>query len=172
MKVLYRFCGDIKKYFIYSIVSAKAQLKAEVAGSYLNWFWWVIEPTCFMIIYTLMFGYVFNASEPYFPIFIFIGISMWDFFNRMMIGSVKIVKNNRGIVSKIYLPKYVLLMTKLWANGFKMIISFGIVFAMMLISQVPLSWTILYYLVRCNARVWKPTPSITMILYLVKIYLA
>ncbi len=32
-----RLFNDIKKYFHYSVVSAKSQLKAEVANSYLNW---------------------------------------------------------------------------------------------------------------------------------------
>ena len=67
-----RLRQDLKKYGKYSIVSAKAQLKAEVASSYLNWLWWILDPICFMLIYTFIFGTVFQASEPYFPIFIFI----------------------------------------------------------------------------------------------------
>ena len=101
-----RFFTDIRKYFHYSIVSARSQLKSEVANSYLNWLWWILDPLCFMLIYTFIFGYVFQAREPYFPVFIFIGLSMWDFFNRMVTGSIKIVKNNKAIVSKVYLPKY------------------------------------------------------------------
>ncbi len=138
-----RFIKDIRKYFRYSVVSARSQLRSEVANSYLNWLWWVLEPFCFMLIYTFMFGYVFGAKEPYFPVFIFIGISMWDFFNRMLKGSVKIVKNNKSIVSKVYLPKYILVLTKLWVNGFKMLVSFIIVFLMMLVWNVPLSWYLL-----------------------------
>ena len=107
-----RLFNDIKKYFHYSVVSAKSQLKAEVANSYLNWIWWVLDPLCFMLIYTFIFGYVFNSSEKYFPVFIFIGLSMWDFFNRTITNSVKIVKNNKAIVSKVYLPKYILILIK------------------------------------------------------------
>ena len=140
-----RFIRDMKKYFSFSIISAKSQLKSEVANSYLNWLWWILTPTCFMLIYTFIFGYVFKAKEPFFPIFIFIGISMWDFFNRMVNSSVKIVKNNKPIISKVYLPKYVLILIKTWVNGFKMIISFGIVFVMMIVCQVPLTWNILYF---------------------------
>lgn len=140
-----RFCEDMRKYFAYSIVSAKAQLKSEVANSYLNWIWWVLDPVCFMLIYTFVFGYVFNSREPFFPIFIFIGLSMWDFFNRTINQSVKIVKHNKSIVSKVYLPKYVLIETKIWVNGFKMLISFGIVIAMMVLWKVPISFAIIYF---------------------------
>ena len=140
-----RFIQDMQKYFRFSVVSAKSQLKSEVANSYLNWIWWILDPLCLMLIYTFMFGYVFGAKEPYFPIFIFIGLSMWDFLNRMMTNSVKIIKNNKAIVSKVYIPKYILLIIKVFVNGFKMLISFAIVWLMMIFYKVPISWNILYF---------------------------
>lgn len=143
--MLKHFFTDIRKYFRYSIVSARSQLKAEVANSYLNWLWWVLDPFCFMLIYTFIFGYVFKAKEPYFTVFIFIGLSMWDFFNRMVTHSIKIVKNNKAIVSKVYLPKYILVLVQMWVNGFKMLISFGIVALMIIIWRVPLTWNLLYF---------------------------
>ena len=45
-----RFRDDMKKYWKYAIYSSKAQLKAEVANSYLNWLWWVLDPLCFMLL--------------------------------------------------------------------------------------------------------------------------
>ena len=32
-----RFMNDMKKYWKYAIYSSKAQLKSEIANSYLNW---------------------------------------------------------------------------------------------------------------------------------------
>lgn len=142
--MLKRFGTDMRKYFRYSIVSAKCQLKSEVANSHLNWLWWILDPLCFMVIYTFIFGYVFSSSEQYFPVYIFIGLSMWNFFDKNLMGSVKIVKNNKSIVSKVYFPKYILILTKMWVNGFKMLISFGIVAVMMVIYRIPISWNILY----------------------------
>ena len=139
-----RFSKDIRKYFDYSVYSAKAQLKSEVANSYLNWIWWILNPLCFMLIYTFIFGYVFGSKEPFFPVYIFIGLTMWDFFNRTLLNSVKIVKQNKPVVSKVYFPKYILILTKVWVNGFKMLISFAIVFIMMIIWQIPISWNALF----------------------------
>ena len=56
-----RFRDDMKKYWKYAIYSSKAQLKAEVANSYLNWTLVGTGPLCFMLIYVFMFGYVFNV---------------------------------------------------------------------------------------------------------------
>lgn len=139
-----RFICDIKKYFHYVVYAGQAELKAEIADSHLNWLWWVIEPFCFMLVYTFIFGVVFGATEKYYTVFIFIGITMWDFFNRMLTDSVKIVKNNKSIVSKVYLPKYMLILVKLYVNVFKMLISFAIVLLMMFFYRVPVTWNILW----------------------------
>ena len=144
-----RFGRDIMKYFRYSVRAAKAELRSEVANSYLNWLWWLIEPFCMMLIYTVIFGYVFNASEENFPIFIFIGLIMWKFFSKGISGSVDIVRKNKSIIKKVYMPKYILLFTKMLVNGFKMIVSFGIVLLMMLVFKVPVSWKILYFVPIC-----------------------
>lgn len=139
-----RFFKDISKYFRYSIVAAKAQLKAEVAGSYLNWIWWILDPLCFMLIYTFIFGYVFKSNEMYFPVYIFIGLSMWDFFNKTVQGSVKMIKANKQIVSKVYFPKFILLLTRIWVNAFKMLVSFGIVVLMMIYFRIPVTLNVFF----------------------------
>ena len=97
-----RFRDDMKKYWKYAVYSSKAQLKSEIANSYLNWLWWVLDPLCFMLIYVFMFGYVFKSKEQYFAIFVFVGITLWDFFNKCLLQSVKIIKNNKPIVSSAF----------------------------------------------------------------------
>ena len=122
-----RFWRDLTSHYRYAIYSAKSELKSEVANSYLNWIWWVLEPFCFMLIYAFIFGVVFEAREQYFPAFIFIGITAWDFFNRCLTQSVKLLKNNKSIVTKVYIPKFILLISKMFFNGYKMLFSFGII---------------------------------------------
>lgn len=141
-----RFMRDLKRYMPYAVWAAKSDLGAEVASSYLNWLWWLIEPFCMMIIYTVIFGYVFKASEQYFPIFIFTGITMWGFFSRSVNGSVDTVRNGKDIITKIYMPKYILLLSKMFVNVFKMLISFGVIAVMMVVFRVPLSWNIVWFI--------------------------
>ena len=74
-----RFIENIKRYFKYAVYSARADLKAEVAGSYLNWLWWILDPMFFMIIYIFIASIVFKTTEPYFPVFIFTGLTVWDY---------------------------------------------------------------------------------------------
>ena len=139
-----KFFENIRKYYKYAIRSAKAELKSEVADSYLNWLWWIIEPLCFMLIYVFVFGVVFKNNTPYFASFVFIGLTAWDFFNRMITGSVKLITNNRDLVTKVYIPKNILLLAKSFTYLFKMGISLIITFGLMIFQGVPLTWHILW----------------------------
>ncbi len=139
-----RFWRDLTKHYKYAIQSAKSSLKSEVADSYLNWIWWVLEPFCFMLIYAFIFGVIFNAKEQYFPAFIFIGLTAWDFFNRCMMQSVKLLKNNKSIIIKVYIPKFILLIARMIFNAYKMMFSFVIVVIMLIYFRVHITMNILW----------------------------
>ncbi len=138
-----RIINDIKKYFKYTIYSTKAELNAEVAGSYLGALWWLLDPLFFMLIYTFISVVVFKSREQYFAVFVFTGLSLWNFFNKIVSLSPKLVSSNKDIVTKVYLPKYVLLITKMGVNFFKMLISFILVAVMMVIYKIPLNVSML-----------------------------
>lgn len=139
-----RTIKDIRKYWSYMLYSARSRLKAEVANSYLNWIWWVLEPFCFMLIYTIIFGYIFESGEQYFPVYIFIGNTMWGFFSRTLSASVTLIRSNESIIAKVYLPKYILLIVEMMVNGFKMLVSFGLTAIMMVIFRIPVTWNLIW----------------------------
>lgn len=141
-----RFFDDVRKYYDYEVRAAKSALKTEVANSYLNWIWWILDPLFSMVIYYLIFGVVFKAKEPYFTTFLFIGQTLWAFFSKNVVQSVKMIKRNKSIVSKVYVPKFVLLLSNMMVNGFKMLISCIIVVIMMVASRVDLSYYVFCFI--------------------------
>ncbi len=143
--MLKRFINDVKKYMRFTILSARMQLKTEVANSYLNWLWWILEPFFFMLVYVFVFAFIFKSSTKYFPAFIFIGISVWSFFNACMVTSVTLIRNNRSVVTKVYLPKFVLIISKIYVLLFKMGISMLISALLMVFYKVPITWNILWF---------------------------
>lgn len=138
------FIKNIKKYYKYAIRSAKAELKSEVADSRLNWLWWVIEPLAFMLIYTFVFGLIFKNKTPHFASFVMVGVAAWDFFNRMINVSSKLIINNRDLVTKVYIPKYILLFSKSLTYLFKFGISLSIAFILIFFQDVNISWTFIF----------------------------
>ena len=139
-----RFFRDLRKYWDYIQYETRASLKSEISGSYLGWIWLVLEPLCFMLIYTFIAGVVFGSKTDYFPIFVFAGLSIWNFFNKTVTSSVKLVAANRDIVTKVYVPKFILLLVRIFVNLFKMFVTFILLIAFMIFFKVPISWNILW----------------------------
>ncbi|UKI58862.1 MAG: hypothetical protein L6V81_05820 [Clostridium sp.] len=63
----------------------------------------------------------------------------------MVTSSVKLVATNRDTVTKVYLPKFVLLLIKMGVNAFKMAVSFLLVVLFMIIYKVPITWNVLWF---------------------------
>ena len=136
--MLKKIRNHVKRYHPYSVYAAKSELKSEVSSSYLTWIWWILDPVLFMLVYVFITVVVFQSKGEYLPVVVIIGLTVWNFFNKNVSISVKIVNNFRGIVSKIYIPKYMLILEKIYVNFFKMVISFGIVFAFLIAYRIPL----------------------------------
>lgn len=134
--MLKKAAAHFKRYNPYSVYAAKSELKGEVGASYLTWMWWILDPVLFMLVYVFITVVVFRSQGEYLPVVVIIGLTVWNFFNKTVMVSVKIVNTFRGIVSKIYIPKYMLILEKLYVNAFKMAISFGIVAAFAAVYRI------------------------------------
>ena len=141
-----RFINDLKKYSSYALFSAKAELKAEVSSSYLNWIWWILEPICMMFIYIFVVEVVFRSKEPNFPVFVFIGITTWNYFDKMIMSSVRLIKTKKNIITNVYLPKYILVLEKSFIYSFKAFISFGIILVLMILFKVKYTFYLLLFI--------------------------
>ena len=144
-----RFFGDIKKFSNYLVYSARSELKAEVAGSFLSWLWWILDPMLYMLVYSFIAILIFNRPEPHFPVFVFIGLNCWQFFSKTLKASVGIISANRGIVTKVYLPKHMFVLSKMFVLAFKMFVSFALTAVFLVIdcvsgNPVQISFRILY----------------------------
>lgn len=145
-----RFVNDIKKYRVYIMYSAKTDLKAEVADSYLNRLWWLLEPFFNMLVYVIVFGNIMGQSIENYALFVFSALLMWNFFSRIVNYSVKLVRSNRDIVTKVYIPKFVLLLSNMFLNLYKLLFSLIVLVAMMVIFRVQIGlgslWLFVAYL--------------------------
>lgn len=140
-----RFINDIKRYKNYITYATWSELKTEVINSYLGWLWIILEPLAFMFIYMFIGGVVFKSKVEFYPVFVFIGLSTWNFFNKTVVSSVKLVSTNRDTVTKVYLPKFILLFVKMGVNLFKMLVSFLLVVIFMIIYHIPITWNVLWF---------------------------
>ena len=139
-----RFFKDFKRFFNYVVFAAKAELKSEVADSFLSWLWWFLDPLLYMLVYSFIAVVVFSSNIPYFPAFVFLGLNTWGLFSKTMKASVKLVSAKKMIVTKVYVPKFMFVFEKIGVYGFKMVIANLLVVGTMLIYRVPITWRVVW----------------------------
>ncbi len=139
-----RFFKDFKRFFSYTVYSSKAELKSEVADSFLSWLWWFLDPLLYMLVYSFIAVVVFKSNVQYFPVFVFLGLNTWTFFSKTVKASVKVVAAKKMIVTKVYVPKYMFIFEKIGVYGFKMVVSNLLVVVTMIGYHVPLNWRVIW----------------------------
>lgn len=135
---------DIGKYWEYTVYAAKTDLKAEVANSYLNRLWWLLEPFFSMMVYVIVFGHVMGQSVENYATFTFSSLLMFNYFSKTINYSVKLVRNNRDIITKVYVPKFIILISDMILNMFKLAFSLVVLVPMIIIFRVPIGINLLY----------------------------
>ncbi len=141
-----KFCSQVARYRQYIVFAARADLRAEVANSFLNRLWWVLEPTFNMLVYVLVFGRVMGNSVRNYATVVYSSLLMWTFFNKTINYSVKCIRNNRDIVTKVYLPKQVLILTNMILNFLKLLFSLIVLVPMLVIFRVHIAPSALFVL--------------------------
>jgi len=139
-----RFFRNLSKYRSYISYSAVASLRAEVSGSYFTWLWWILDPFLFMMVYAFISLVVFGRSEPHFVPMVFIGLGTWNFISRSIDKSVLLVRSKKSVLSRVYLPKYILLFSNLFKHGIQFAITMCLSFIIAFIDGVQFSWYLLY----------------------------
>lgn len=132
-----KFAHDILDYGQYMVYAARTDLKAEVANSYLNRLWWLLEPFFNMVVYVIVFGQVMGNSIRNYATFVYSALLMWNLFSKTINYSVKLVRNNKDIVTKVYVPKFILLLSDMILNIFKLLFSLIVLVVMMVIFRIP-----------------------------------
>lgn len=157
-----RFLRDIRGYIPYIGYASVSEMKADVIRSYLSWLWWFLDPLCFMLVYMFIGGVVYNSSAEYFPLFIMIGITLWNMFSKSCTASVKLIRSNIKLIQQVYLPKPVLVMVKIQTNVYRTVCAFIIIIVMMIVYQLsPTIYTLnlipillVAYLITFAVSVW------------------
>ncbi|MCR5622640.1 MAG: ABC transporter permease [Treponema sp.] len=139
-----KFFTQLKKYKDYIIYSARADLNAEVANSYLNRLWWLLEPFFSMLVYVVVFGRLLGGTAQNYATFVFSALLMWRFFSATVSYSVKLVRNNAGILTKVYVPKFVILLSDMILNLLKLLFSMIVLVVMLAIFRVHIGLNILW----------------------------
>ena len=97
-----------------------------------------------MMVYVIVFGKIMGRSLENYSTFVFSSLLMYNFFSKTINYSVKLVRNNRDIITKVYVPKFILLISNMILNMFKLMFSLVVLVPMLIFFRVPIGIRVLY----------------------------
>lgn len=134
---------DAQKYGPYIHYGVKARLKEELSGSKLGWVWWLLEPGAYLLIYLFVYRVVFRRDGEYLVGVIFLGVSLWRFFDVTVRSAASLVRRNRKLLSKIPLPSFVPLLVTMGTNGAKLLFSLAAAGGLLVFYRIRISFSML-----------------------------
>lgn len=118
-----------------------SDFKLRYQGSVLGYVWTLLRPLLlFAILYVVFVQFLrFGEGVPHFPVYLLVGIVLWNFFAETTNNSVTAIVNKEDIIRKINFPKHVIILAGAFSALINLAFNFGVVMVFVLISGVDLS---------------------------------
>lgn len=139
MKEIYEY-----REMIYSLV--KRDLRGRYKGSVLGFFWTFLNPLLQLLVYTLVFSIIMRSNIEQYYIFLFVALVPWIFFSSSITGGSTSVQASADMVKKIYFPREVMPISYVTSAFVNMLLTFLVVFAVLIISGFGINFHALLYL--------------------------
>ena len=126
----------IKEIYAYREMIAslvKRDLKGRYKGSVLGFLWTFINPLLQLLVYTLVFSEIMRSGIEDYYMFLFVTLIPWIFFSTSFSGGANCVLDQQNMIQKIYFPREVLPIAFVTSQFINMLLSFLVVFAVMIV---------------------------------------
>ena len=130
-----------KKFLLKQLV--KRDLTSKYKDSVLGIMWSFLNPLLIMLVFTAIFSMLFGRDIENYPVYFLSGRLVYDFYTSGTKGAMNSIKMNEGLLKKIYVPKYMLSVSAICYEFVNFLISFVILFGVMIITGAQFHLTIL-----------------------------
>ena len=112
----------------------KRDLKGRYKGSVLGFLWTFLNPLLQLAVYTMVFSRIMRAGIEDYYLFLFVALIPWIFFSTSLSGGAGCILAQQDMVKKIYFPREVLPISHVTSQFVNMLLSFLVIFPVLLFS--------------------------------------
>jgi ABC-2 type transport system permease protein len=94
----------------------RKELRVKYKNSVLGFFWSMLNPALYLVIFWIVFTKFLGAAIPSFPIYLLSGLLAWNLWSGSLGGSVASLIGNANLVTKVYFPREILPLATIGAN--------------------------------------------------------
>lgn len=98
---------EIWRYRELLVQLVRKELKVRYKDSALGFFWTLLRPLLYLLVYSVAIGYFLGSSRaiPDFGVYLFTGLLAWNLFTDIIGGCTGSIVGNAGLVKKVYFPR-------------------------------------------------------------------
>ncbi len=142
MHILY----EIYTYRTMIVSLIKRDIRGRYKGSVLGFAWTFLNPLLQLVVYTAVFSVIMRAGVEDYYLFLFVALVPWIFFSSSLTGGASCIISQQEMVKKIYFPREVLPISHVTSQLVNMLLSFVIIFGVLIISGKGIYWGAVLYL--------------------------
>jgi len=116
------------------------EFKLRYRNSVLGFFWSLLNPLAMMIILTLVFSTLLRAGIENFPVFLLPTLLAWRFFSIGTSMSLWSIIGNSSLVTKVYFPRWLLILSSNLANLIGSSLEFAVLFPLLVFLGMKLTY--------------------------------
>ena len=129
------------KYLLKTLVIRDFKIKYK--ASMLGVLWSFLNPLLMTFVYMFVFSTLFRSSIENFVVYLMSGIILFNYFTEASNLGMQSIVGNAGLITKVYMPKYILPISKVLSSGINLIISLIPLLIMMALTGVRFSKSLL-----------------------------
>src|SRR6266849_1105452 len=118
----------------------RTDFKLRYQGSVLGYAWSLLRPLLiFVILYVVFVKFLkLGNGVPHYPIYLLLGIVIWNFFNEMTVQSTTSIVGRGDLIRKIRIPRWIIVLSSSLAALINLGLNLIVVAIFMAINHVTL----------------------------------
>jgi len=89
----------------------RSDFKLRYHGSYLGYFWSFLKPLLIFGVLLIVFTKFLRFEYEDYPLYLFLGIIMWNFFSEATTLSMNSILQKGGLIKKVYFPRIIIVLS-------------------------------------------------------------
>lgn len=136
--LLLRFADALHRYAFLIEQLVNRDFKAKYKRSVLGVCWSFLNPLLMMSVQYVVFSTLFQSNIRNFPLYLLIGIVCFNFFNESTSMCLTSISGNAGLITKVYVPKYIYPVTRVLSSGINFTMSLIPLLLVMILTRTPI----------------------------------
>jgi ABC-2 type transport system permease protein len=123
----------------------RTDFKLRYQGSALGYAWSLLRPLLlFAILYVVFVKFLRIGSDiPHYPVYLLLGIVMWNFFNEMTAQSATSIVGRGDLIRKIKIPRWIIVISSSLSATINLLLNLVVVGVLAAVNQIDFSFNVL-----------------------------